>query len=226
MDDQPPGLCYTGVDQKDVTHVTVVKKMSIKDILGIPEVKRRISLPCHFPKGYTIHHEQDICDSVGIILEGVVTMVHHTAKGEAVLLAELAAESLFGDFLVHASIPRYPGDIIVKEDASIIHIDKDDIEDLLRSSSAFRAFYMQHIGDKALSFNMQNKLLRQPTLRDKVLFHIEQARTRTGTPRVEFRSKAELARYYNVQRPSLSRELARMKAEGMIDYNLRSMWIL
>ncbi len=202
------------------------EKMSIKDVLGIPEVKRRIALPCHYPQGYTIHHEQDLCDSVGIVLEGVVTMVHHTAKGGAVLLAELEAESLYGDFLVHASTPRYPGDIVVKENAAIVHIDKEDIEELLRSSSAFRDFYMRHIGDKALSFNMQNKLLRQPTLRDKVLFHIEQTRTRTGKPKLEFRSKAELARYYNVQRPSLSRELARMKAEGLIDYNLRNLWLL
>jgi len=200
--------------------------MSVRDLLRIPEVQQRLSLPCHYPRGYTLHNEQEVCDSVGIILEGVVAMVHHTVEGEAVLLAELEAEALYGDFLIHASDPRYPGDMIVQENAAVIHIDKTDIEELLRTSSAFRSLYMRHIGDKALAFNMQNKLLRQPTLRDKVLFHIEQARTRTGVPRLEYRSKAELARYYNVQRPSLSRELAKMRAEGLIDYDLRNLWLL
>lgn len=200
--------------------------MNFHDILNDPYVSKHLSLPCVYPANYVLHHERERCENIGIIISGSLDMIHYTKDGDALHLATLDAQSMYGDFLVFSAHPYFPGNLVVREKAAIVHIDLHTLDYLIKTSDIFRRFYLRSVGDKAISFNMQNKMLRQPTLQDKVLFYIEHARTREKKEKISITSKTHLAQLLNVRRPSLSRTLSQLRAEGVLDYDRTHIWLL
>ncbi len=184
-------------------------------------LKNRLGFSCAYPAGYTIHREGDGCDSVGMLIKGEVELVHHTINGDRLILGSVEEGSFYGDFLIFSSTPYYPGDLITRTDAQVIFIDRKNLEALLAESHAFRSYYLENLGDKALRFNFENKLLKQPTIEAKLRFLLESAHARTGEAVYEHGGIDRLAERLNVRRPSLSRELNRMRREGLIDYDRR-----
>ncbi len=200
--------------------------MELQQVLQDPYVSKHLPLPCVYPSNYVLHHEHERCESIGIIISGSLEMIHYTKDGEVLHLADLHDRTIFGDFLVFSAYPYFPGNLVVREKASIVHVDQKTLDHLIKTSDIFRRFYLQSVGDKAIAFNMQNKMLRQPTLREKLLFYIEHARAREKNEKIPITSKTHLAQLLNVRRPSLSRTLSQLRAEGVLDYSRTHIWLL
>ncbi|NLN06965.1 MAG: winged helix-turn-helix domain-containing protein [Firmicutes bacterium] len=65
------------------------------------------------------------------------------------------------------------------------------------------------------------------TIREKVLSYLEYESRRQHSRQIILPcTKKELAEKFGVRRTSLSRELARMRTDGLIDYNARSITLL
>ena len=71
------------------------------------------------------------------------------------------------------------------------------------------------------------KLLGQPSIREKIFFFLKEEIKKTGSNTVKLHmSKEELASMMSLNRPSLSRELMRMRDEGLIEYDRNSITLL
>jgi CRP-like cAMP-binding protein len=76
------------------------------------------------------------------------------------------------------------------------------------------------VSDKALLLNRKVEYLTLKSLREKIAAYLLEQSKKTGTTTFMLPfTRHELADYLNVARPSLSRELGRMKAEGLIDFH-------
>ncbi|NLM46621.1 MAG: winged helix-turn-helix domain-containing protein [Firmicutes bacterium] len=65
------------------------------------------------------------------------------------------------------------------------------------------------------------------TIREKIIDYLEHESRRQHSRQILLPcTKKELAEQIGVQRTSLSRELARMRADGLIEYNARSITLL
>jgi len=83
------------------------------------------------------------------------------------------------------------------------------------------------VSDKALRLNKQVMYLAMKSIREKVATLLLEEYRRAGTATFMLPLKRhELADFLNVARPSLSRELGRMKAEGIIDFHRSTVKIL
>ena len=79
---------------------------------------------------------------------------------------------------------------------------------------------MRLLSDKSYELNYKSRLLSQDSVRDKILFYLfHQKRIQKSRKIYLNMTKEELANQLFVQRPSLSRELAKMKKDGIIDYD-------
>lgn len=188
-------------------------------IFNHPDIIKYFSLSCHYQKGMIVYHEHDICDRLGLIIEGEVHMIHYTNQGEERILARLNPGDLFGDFLIHASLPYYPGNLVATKTSKIAYLDITALTYLMKTNDDFQHDYLRQLSEKALAFNQHNKILMQSTLREKILMWLNQQKHFYPQGKIPIQSKENLANYFNCQRPSLSRELANMKEEGLIDYN-------
>lgn len=188
-------------------------------------IKQYCSLPCSYVAGSAVFHENDVCDRVGIIVEGEILMNHYTAYGDEIQLSILNKGDVFGDFLIFSSHPYYPGNLIAKSNTVIITIPKEALETLLITSPSFRYYFLQNLSEKALTFNRDNKMLSQPTLHAKLIYWIESEMARQKTAQVYYHNKTTLAKHLRVRRPSLSREMSRLEKTGKIGYDQHRVWL-
>jgi len=166
-----------------------------------------------------VYHEHDICDRLGLVIEGEIQMIHYTNQGEERILATLKAGDLFGDFLIHSTLPFYPGNLLASKTSKIAYLDINTLTYLMKTNDDFQHAYLRQLSEKALAFNQHNKILMQASLREKILMWLKYQKHLYPNHKIPISSKENLANYFNVQRPSLSRELGHMKDQGLIDYN-------
>ncbi len=89
-----------------------------------------------------------------------------------------------------------------------------------RRIASLLAAYLANLGRKTFQIKQQVKLLSLPDLRSKILFFLRLQLGKSPRGAVPIPgSKEHLASQLGVERPSLSRELARMKKEGLLEYS-------
>ena len=73
----------------------------------------------------------------------------------------------------------------------------------------------------------KTEILCKKTLRSKILAYLEQEARNQGSRQftIPF-NRTDLANYLDADRSALTRELARMKEEGLVDYNKNTFAIL
>ncbi|MFP4479196.1 MAG: Crp/Fnr family transcriptional regulator [Candidatus Izemoplasmatales bacterium] len=184
------------------------------------------SIKCHYDKGMTVYQENDLCDRIGLIQEGQLQLIHYTCHGESRVLATLKKHDLFGDFLINSFHPYYPGNLLATEDTEISFLEKDQVNQLIKTNDDFRQYYLSQLSEKALKLNYHNKILMQCSLREKISMWLEHESIERQSKLIPIQSKEALADYFNVARPSLSRELSEMKKDGLITYNRKSIQLL
>lgn len=198
----------------------------MKTIFNDPDIRQYMSLACVYSSQDIIVHEGDPCRSIGFIAYGSIELVHYDQEGRTLRLARLDEHEIFGDFLIHADQAFYPGDLVAKEESAVFFLSKENLDYLLDNHKRFRSFYLNYLSKKALEFSLDNKMLRLHTLRERIVFYIEKRSATHTRMRINIESKEALAKTLNVQRPSLSRELAKMKEEGLITYDRHSITLL
>ena len=174
----------------------------------------------------TLFQEYDQCNQIGIITKGSLVLRHFSFDGKEINLGYLNNGDVFGDFLIFSEEPYFPGNLIALEPTEVIFITKSVLIKLLDLETSFRYYYIKQLSDKALKLNAHNKLLNLHTLREKIILYLEKSTSKLEKNKVKIQSKKALANYLNVERPSLSRELKRMKDDKIIDYNRHFIWLI
>ncbi len=181
-----------------------------------------------FSPGTIIEHEGDYGDYIGVVLSGTIQVITYTVEGSSIILSNLTEGSVYGDIIIYSTLQHtYPGNLIAKTKATVATISHQEIDYYIETCKAFRRNFLAMLSDKVYQGNIINKLLSQDTLRDKILFYLNQERKKHGSNTIYLHmTKEDFARMLHVQRPSLSRELINMKKEGIIDFNRKSITLL
>lgn len=195
-------------------------------LLDQKDIQSEFSTKCHYSKGMIVYQENDLCDRIGLIQKGKLQLTHYTCNGEERVMATLKKNDLFGDFLINSFHPYYPGNLVAIEDTEIAFLDKASMNHLIKSNDGFRQYYLSQLSEKALKLNYHNKILMQCSLREKIIMWLDHEAIERKTNIIPIQSKEDLANYFNVARPSLSRELAKMKKDGLIEYDRKIIQIM
>jgi len=79
--------------------------------------------------------------------------------------------------------------------------------------------YINVVAEKGLELHERINCLLKPTVRDKILTFLRRTAKEQQSPSFTIAmDRNDMAEYLNVERSALSRELSRMKKEGLIDY--------
>jgi CRP-like cAMP-binding protein len=86
---------------------------------------------------------------------------------------------------------------------------------------------MNQLASKNLQLHQKLGILSKRTLKEKILAYLNIYASHSKNKNFDIPlSRNELADYLNADRAALSRELSKMKEEGIIDYNLNTFRIL
>ena len=171
----------------------------------------------NYNKGAIIFFEGDLCKYVCIIKKGEISIT--SSNYDSIMeINNLKENEMFGDSLILASDNRYLGTVKANKDTTLIFISRDNWIKLLKDEVILKN-YLEIVSNKVFKIQSKVKILSQKSIRDKILFYLLSESKRLNNKKIKIKSKEALALYLNIPRPSLSRELIKLKEENIIDYD-------
>lgn len=189
-----------------------------------PEVRR-------YQKNELVTVEGEKFLGVGVVLAGRAIVTKESVAGNRVILSTLQPGDLFGEMVAFSGRKGWPATILAQQNAAVFFLAPEKIiGNCPRQCGSHRRLItnmLRIVSQKALNLNRKVEHLTIKTLRGKIaVFLLEQAKEAGAMTFMLPFNRNEMAEFLNVARPSLSREMGRMKAEGLIDFHGASVKIL
>ena len=213
----------------------IVKMLSENQLfLGMDEskIKDLINNTQYLVKEYKkdsiIAQEGEVCNSLALILEGEVELQRLYESGASVLLKRLKSADVFGEALMFSKkYHYYPATIIATSDCTIAFVKKDDILKLCLREKDILERFIELLSDKVFILNNKIKNISFTTIRQKVVNYIlEEVKTQKSYKILIRTSKERIAEELSIPRPSFSRELIKLREEGIIEFDRKTITIL
>ena len=170
-----------------------------------------------YRKGEFLHLYGEPLDHFGFVLSGTVHVCTDDIDGTQTIMADVSEGDVFGESLCFLQVPETPVYILAAEDARVLWLKADGVR--RGGGGEFSNRFVAVIAEKALSMNSRVQILSKKSLRLKLVAFFTEFSRRAGstTFSVPF-DRSGMAVYLGTDRSALSRELSRMKSEGLIDY--------
>lgn len=180
----------------------------------------------NYKKGSIIHFQNEKPRFLDVILSGTVLAQSIDEEGNVLTVSELTKGELIGLNLLFSQKSHYPLMIIAKTATEVLHLEKTIIPELCMKNKAFLLLILEYLSDRSVFLTdkikmMSGKSIRQMLLEFLTYEHYSQKSTRIKLPL----TKKEMAEKFGVQRTSLSRELQKMRDEGLIEFDRNYIYI-
>lgn len=201
---------------KEFPHFAQVEKEKLADLFARGKIIRRL-----YRSGLTVHEQHEKCTGMDLVYTGKLVAYSLAANGSETVVFEFASHSVIGANLLYGDQTNYPMNIYCTEDCVLFHLDKSAITELL-GDYAFVLPFVQSLSFNSQGMNQKIVMFTQNTLRDNISHYLTvlsaEQKSKTVTLPI---SKKQLADHLGVQRPSLFRELKKMKDQGLIEIDNR-----
>ncbi len=173
-----------------------------------------------YAKGVVIHFEGDECSNFELILSGVIVVDRIDEFGNLFTISTFTKDDILGGNMLFSKNPYYPMTITAQEDAVILEIARETLFDIFCENPVFLRGFLAYISDHTFILGDKIKTTVYRPLREKLLHYLRREQNLQGSSRIQLnQSKKKLAEHLGVQRSSLSRELAKMRDEGLIAFD-------
>ena len=204
---------------------------------GIALTDRRAVLDCvgyhagTFKKGEIVAFEAENMEHIGLVLSGAVDMVKEDLWGNKTMLVRAGKGEVFGETFACSEDTVSDVTFTVSEDARILFL---PFHRVMRSCSMACAFHYQLIENMIRMIAGKNRdlirkvdVVSKRTIREKILAYLSiQSQVQQSRYLEVPLGRVELAEYLCVDRSALTRELVKMKEDGLIDYDKNCFRIL
>lgn len=208
----------------------LMKKLDSPLFEGIEPEDRVAMLGCTgyhigvFQKGDIIAFEDENIRHIGIVISGAVDMVKEDIWGNKTMLVRTGKNEVFGETFACGSDNLSVVSFVVSEPAKILFMPFDRV---MRSCSMACQFHHKLIENMVRVIANKNRdLIRKVeavskrSIREKLLAYLSvQAQTQNSRYFEIPLGRVELAEYLCVDRSAMTRELVKMKEDGLIDYD-------
>jgi len=177
----------------------------------------------YYKKGELITMEGDDFTGIGVVIEGKVTVTKNNEVGERMIMTQLVVGEVFGEMMAFTSSKQWLATVIAESDTLILSLLPSAIlshcHRMCVGHKQLMLNMLEIISNKALGLNRKVSYLSIKSMRGKLSKYLieEQLKHNALLFDISF-NRNEMSEFLNVSRPSMSRELAKMKEEGIIDY--------
>ena len=185
----------------------------------------------HFPKSDYIYLAGDCVENLCVVLEGTVQMIKEDIWGEKSIIANLGVGSVFAENFLGQLGDRSSVSYFVASDSEVLMLPLGrtlfDSDTSSKASQRLMCNIVSILADNNTRLIEKTEILCKKTLRSKILAYLEQEARNHGCRSftIPF-NRTDLANYLDADRSALTRELARMKEEGLIDFTKNSFELL
>jgi len=175
-----------------------------------------------YDKNSIVYLQNEICKSMDIILEGALTIQKIDSEGNVISISDFTQGDIVGENLLFSVENKYPMTVSAKIDVKIMHMSKDLILRFCQTNECFLTYILQSLSNKAVILSNRIKTLTMKTLKQCIIDFLLFEYYSQNNKKIKLSmSKKELAEKFGVQRSSLSRELNKMRKDGLIDFDAK-----
>lgn len=194
-------------------------------------------LPCFnaesqkFDKGDILKQAGEPQQTIGIVIEGEVQVLKEDFAGNRLIIGIFGPGEIFGEVAAFAGLNRWPNTVVASTCGTVLYIPFGKItQPCCRVCDAHQRMIRNMLGivaGKAMIMNNRIGFLKMKGMREKLTAFLDDQYRQSGNRTFLVpMNRDDLADFLNVSRPSMSRELGRMREEGLIDYFRSSFTIL
>jgi len=181
-----------------------------------------------FDLNENIYWENDICDEINIILEGEISIQSISSSGKIFRVLHFIKGNLFGEGLIFSDLNEYPISVTAsKKETKILIISKTNLVKAFSINTELTTSFMKILSNRITLLNDKVKILALQSIRKKICYFILKRYKKNKNLTIDIgMNKKTLAESLAIPRPSLSRELIKMKEENIINYDKKYIYIL
>jgi CRP-like cAMP-binding protein len=196
---------------------------------GISETELGALIKCagcafrSFRKNQAIYLAGDFIREIGVVVAGSVHVVKDDAWGNSNIFSEISVGEMFAECVVCGGTGVLPMSVIAARDTEVMFFDFQRIITTCSSACVFHTILIRNMVSIFARKNMmlagKMEHITKRTTKEKLLSYLsEQSRLNGGRSfNIPF-NRQELANYLSVERSALSAEMAKLKAESVINY--------
>lgn len=210
--------------------IHIIKHIDLFNTISSEELVQLFNSQNHEIKEYNknkvIYLQNEKCTTLDIILKGSIIVQKIDNNGNVLTISTFTTGDIVGGNLLFANVDIYPMTIASRSSCIILHINKDLILELCQKNKNFLIEFIKSISDKTIILTNKIKSISMKTIRQSILDFLTYEYYIQKTSKIILPiSKKELAERIGVQRPSLLRELNKMRRDGLIEYDAHSITI-
>jgi CRP-like cAMP-binding protein len=212
-------------------YIGLIEKSLLLGSFSIEEVHACLKDGCfrisNYGKNSIVHFSGEVCLKLEIILSGHVSVERIDEGGNLMTIAEFYGNEVLGGNLLFSKNPYYPMTITAKQPTVILGIDKERLLTLFSDNPTFLRRYLEFVADHTTILGDRIKHYVNKTIRECIIAYLvnERQKQNSNIIKVPITKKAWAERM-GVSRTSLSRELAKMKKDGLIRYDSKIIELL
>lgn len=214
-----------------MNYLKQMKQTTLLSSLSAEEIKRYISdrsFATHvYGKNNIVHFSGEVCSKLEIILSGSIVVDRIDESGNLMTVAEFLSDDILGGNLLFSKNPHYPMTITAKSSTVVLEINRERLFQLFSDNHDFLKSFLEFISDHAMILGDRIKHYVNRTIRESILSYLDYECKKQNSNHIKLSiTKKALAERIGVQRTSLSRELAKMRDEGLIEFSIDSIVML
>lgn len=163
-------------------------------------------------EGAHIVYMGDTCNDLVVLVEGIIYSTMTSQEGKEVVVETLTGPVVLAPAFVFASDNRFPVHVMAKTECTVLYISREAFLELLHRDSRMMMNFIAIISDRCQRLSRRLSDFALLSLEERVLEYMRKQR------RID--NVGWLSRVLGVARPSLSRVLSKLKAEGVIERTL------
>ncbi len=168
-------------------------------------------------------------DYLAVILGGNAVMTKTDSFGKQTVIEKLKMNDIFGHNIVCCGLDKSPVDVVAENECEVLFL---PFEKVVTPCEKLCPYHLQLIKNVMKMISKRNSLLNdkidiigQKTTRDKIMALLETYHNGQKVFSIPY-SREEMAKFLCVDRSAMSRELCRMRDEGILKFSKNHFEIL
>lgn len=180
-----------------------------------------------YKRNSVVHFDGERCNKLEIILSGKIVVDSIDESGNLLTISEFYSDDVVGGNLLFSKNPIYPMTVTTQLPTEILEIDKEVLYELLCNNPSLLRAFLEVISDQAFFLGDKIKHYVNKTIRESIINFLNYESKKQNTNHIRLNmTKKVLSEKMGVQRTSLSRELAKMRDDGLITFDKDSITLL
>lgn len=178
---------------------------------------------------YTAMSDEKL-DGVGVLLIGEVAVVKESFNGNRTRVNIFRPGDMFGEIIALCRAEKWPASIQALTDCTILYVHPERILDFCDNICSHHKLLLANlvrvVSQKAYNLNRKVEYLSLKSICGKLSKYLLEQYISQGKSTITMPlNREELAEFLNISRPSMSRELGKMRDAGIIEFYKESIKI-